>query len=177
MGKRFELQASFETSAPSDPKWPWAPQGQRYLIYVLQVFMSLKFKSVLCYDQRLPSYRPFFDKCTQWPQMTLNTTRSKVPHTCVTSLPGTQLSVHFPLRQAFFELQATLRQVHQMTPKDPGHYKVKGTPYMWYHCPWIIKFQSVSLYDQPFWVTGQFETISPNDSKMTLCSTRSKVIC
>ncbi len=37
MGKRFELQAIFEKSAQTDPKWPWVPQGQRYLIYVLQV--------------------------------------------------------------------------------------------------------------------------------------------
>ncbi len=38
-----------------------------------------------------------------------------------------QMSVHF-------ELQAILRQVQQKTkPKhDLGHYKFKGTPYVWY---------------------------------------------
>ncbi len=76
------------------------------------------FHSVLLYDQSFSSYRPFWDKCTKWPQMTLNPVRSNV---------------------------------------------AKCTPYMLRVSP-IPKFQSVSLYDQPFieislfWKKGHWMT-------------------
>ena len=38
----------------------------------------------------------------------------------------------------------------------------------------VTQFYSVSLYDQPFWVTGHFETSTLNDTKMTLNKTRSR---
>ncbi len=41
-----------------------------------------KIQSVSLYVQPFQSYRPFWDKCTEWPQNDLfNTTRSKVRHT------------------------------------------------------------------------------------------------
>ncbi len=39
----------------NDRKWPWTLQGQMYPIYVLLVPLSLKFHTVLLYDQLLPN--------------------------------------------------------------------------------------------------------------------------
>ncbi len=57
---------NFETSAPNDPKWHWTPKGQRCHIYMLQPVPGPKFHSVSFYSQPLSSYRPFWDKCTEW---------------------------------------------------------------------------------------------------------------
>ncbi len=66
------------------PKWPWALRGHMYPMYALIPFGS-KFQS-------LSLYRPHWDKCTEWPpQMTLNTKRSKVHHTCSTTTPSPNL--------------------------------------------------------------------------------------
>ncbi len=43
------------------------------------------------------------------PQITLNAARSNLPHTCVTSINVSQISVCFSLQQT--EIQAILRQV------------------------------------------------------------------
>ena len=80
-----------------------------------------------------------WDKCTEWPQMTLNTTGSKVPKyvLLVSWVPNFR-----PLRflAAVFELQAILRQVQRMTPNDLEYYKVKCTPYMCCYCPWVRNY-------------------------------------
>ncbi len=39
-----------------------------YPIYVLPVTTSPKFHSVLLFDGLFSSYRPFWEKCTEWPQ-------------------------------------------------------------------------------------------------------------
>ena len=72
------------------------------------------------------------------PQMVLNTLRWKVP----------QISPRFTLRPAVFELQAMLRQNHQMTINDLEHWKVKiqNTGQL----PPISKFNYVSVYGQPY---------------------------
>ena len=45
------------------------------------------------------------------PQMTMNTTRSKVPHICVNRFPESRFSLHFALQPARFEWQTILGQV------------------------------------------------------------------
>ncbi len=144
--------------------------------------------------------------------MSLKPTKSSVQH--ITTVPYSQLLVHFVVRPAVFELQATLRKVHQTTAKWP--WTLKGQMYTTYVLlvfP-VPKFQSVSLYGQPFlsyrpfkmhrmtpkwpltlhvllmprvsnfppfrsWPTFSsyrpFETSAPNDPKMILNTTRSKV--
>ncbi len=75
-------------------------------------------------------YRPFWDKCTDDPKITLNHTRSNVSHK--TSVPEFQVSLSFAPWSAVFELLVILRQVHRMIPNEIEHYKVKDTPYMCY---------------------------------------------
>ncbi len=57
------------------PKCPWILQCQMYPIYVLLLFMSPTFHFVSLYDQPFSTYRPFWDKCTHDPKITLHPTR------------------------------------------------------------------------------------------------------
>ncbi len=63
-------------------------------------------------------------------KMTMNTKMLKIPLTCMLQLPSSpniptipesQISLRFVLRPAISELQAILRQVHQMTQNDLEH--------------------------------------------------------
>ncbi len=87
------------------------------------------------------------------PKITLNNTRSKVPHMHPTTTPVSQISLPFALRSAIFELQTILGQLHWIMPKWPWalkRSKVQGilrqvhrmTP-KW---PWILKGQRYPLY-------------------------------
>ena len=42
----------------------------------------------LLYGQAFSNYRPFWDKCTEWPQMTLNTKRLKLPQYTYDNYPA-----------------------------------------------------------------------------------------
>ncbi len=142
----FELQAILRQVHRMTPKWPWTLKGKRYPIYMIQIPSSPKFHSILLYGQAFLGYMPFSDKYTQWPQMVLNTKSSKVPHIHVTSTHGSQISITFALRQAVFESQAILIQVHRMTPK--WNWTLKGQRYPVYmlQLPPSPNFHSVSLY-------------------------------
>ena len=131
------------------PKCPWTLQGHVWPIYMLLVYTSPKFHSISLYDQPFSRYRPFWDKCSEWPQIDLDNTRSNYPIP-YTTVPEPQISLHFVLRPAIFELQAIFRQVHRMTPK--GSWTLQDQRYTTYvllvsSSP---KFHSVLLYDQPF---------------------------
>ncbi len=63
----FEKQAILRQTHWMTPKWPWTLQGHRYPIYVLLLPSSLKFRFFLLYDQPFSRYRPFWDKCSEWP--------------------------------------------------------------------------------------------------------------
>ncbi len=83
------------------------------------------------------------------PELTMNATRSYVPHICVTSIQESHIPLIFALRPAVFELQAILTKSTEWPQKDPKHYKVKCTPYVLL-MSLIPKFHSVSLYGQLF---------------------------
>ncbi len=64
----FELQTILRQVHWMTPKWPQTLQGQVYPIYVLPVYTSPKFDSVSLYDEPFSKYRPFWEKCTDYPQ-------------------------------------------------------------------------------------------------------------
>ncbi len=105
----------------------------------------------------------------------MNTTRSKVPHIGVTSIPESQISVSFALRPDVLKVHAILRKVHQMTKKWP--WTLQGQRYPIYvlleYCPWVPNFSRFPSTTSCFRVLGQFETSALNDPKMTLDTTRS----
>ena len=49
-----------------------------------------------CYGQPFASYRSVWDNCSKWPQMTLNTARSEVPHICLVKPPGPKFQPMWP---------------------------------------------------------------------------------
>ncbi len=62
-------------------------QGQKVFYNVLPTTCTSEFQIsgvFLFYDSPLLSYRPFWYKCTEWLQNNHNSTKSKVPHICVT---------------------------------------------------------------------------------------------
>ncbi len=82
MTSLFRVTCHFEISALNDPKQTLNTRSSSVYHIMLLVSLSLKFQSVSFYDQPFWSYRPFWGKCTKWPQMTFRITNSKVPHRC-----------------------------------------------------------------------------------------------
>ncbi len=64
----FDIQAFVRKVNRMTPKWHWTLQVQIYHIYVSLESTNPKFHSVSLYDQSLFRYRPFWNKCTAWPQ-------------------------------------------------------------------------------------------------------------
>ena len=90
------------------PKWPLTLQGQMYPIHICITFV-LESQISLCFTvwPAVLSYRPFWDKCTEWPPNYLEHYKVKVtPHICVTSMPKCQISVCFALKPAIFKIMA-----------------------------------------------------------------------
>ncbi len=81
----FNKQAILRQVHRMTPKWPWTLQGQRYPINVLEVSMGPKFNAVSLYNQPFSRFRPFGDKCTEWPQVDLETFKVKLSYMCITS--------------------------------------------------------------------------------------------
>ncbi len=142
----FELQAILRQVHRMTPKcynvkYEWILQCQRYTIYVLPMSMGPKFKSFWLYDLPFWSYRPFWNNCTEWPQMILHTTRSNIHHRCVTSVVESQISLCFTLQPAVLEIWTILRQVYPTTPKWP--WTLQGQRYLcmfYYNCPQVPNF-------------------------------------
>ena len=105
------------------------------------------------------------------PKVTLNQARSNYP-LCMTSVRDSQISLRFALRPALFKIQAILRQVHQMTPNWPWALQRQITLYLYNNCPRVSNFTPFRSMASHFGVTGH----APNDLKMTLNTTRSKVL-
>ncbi len=79
----FKLQAILRQVHPMTPKSPWTLKGQWYPIYMLELSLSPKFHFV----SKTASHRgkqsfQVTGILGQVHQTTLNTKRSKVPHTC-----------------------------------------------------------------------------------------------
>ncbi len=58
-------------------------------------------------------------------KITLNTTRSKLPHISITTTPN--LSLSFTLQLSIIELHAIMRHVYQITPNDLTSMKTKSS--------------------------------------------------
>ena len=111
-----------------------------------------KFHSVSLYGQPFLRYRPFWDKCTEWPPNWPWTLQGQSPCKCIASIPDTQISLRFAVRPAVFEFAIRT----EWPQSDIEHYRVKGTHYKVKLYTYILlmfpssKFHSVLLYDQPF---------------------------
>ena len=123
----------------------------------LEPYYKVKCTPYICYYPRVPNfspfhsdqpssrYRPFWDKCTEWPKMTLNPKRSNIP-IYIQVLPiESQISlfhsttIHFR-NTSHFETKYT-----EWPQNDIEHYKDKGTPYTGMCC-WYPRVPNFSPF-------------------------------
>ncbi len=155
----FKIQAILRKVHGMAPKWHWTLQGQ-ITLYIYNSCPWFPNFTPFCSMTNLCSrYTPFWDKGTEWPKMTLDTTRSYVPHTYVTSIHKIQISLSFFLRPEVFEIQVILRQVHRMIPYWPWTLQGQITLYMYMYnkSSWFPNFtplrSTTSRFSRykPFW--------------------------
>ncbi len=84
---RFRVTSHFETSAPNDSKNDIGHYKVTDVPYMCYLHREMKISVPFILRPILFELGPFSEKCSEWPQMTLNTTRSKISHVCVASLP------------------------------------------------------------------------------------------
>ena len=76
----FCVTGHFEKSPPNDFKMTLICTRSTipHNIFVLLVLTGPIFHFVLLYDQLFSRHRPFWNKCTEWPNMTFNPPRSNI---------------------------------------------------------------------------------------------------
>ncbi len=161
----FQVGEHFERSELHDPKMAWKHVSSKVPPYTCYIYPRIQnFHSVSLNGQAFSSYRPFWNKCTEWPQhdhkqYKINGTHIHItpiiPKFHPTSLYGKslsrhrafwhngtertqndlQISIRFALRPALFELQAILKEVHLMTTNDIEYYNVKDILHTYYNYP------------------------------------------
>ncbi len=173
MMSRYLVTALFsEKSAPNDPKWPSYLQSKKY--------------QHACYTHHWgPNFRPFrstlsqfwvmaqfSEKCTEWPQMTLTCSRSKIP-TCMLHKPPRLKFSSVSLYDQPFWVMGQFSEKCIKWPQMTLTCSRSKIPTCLVHTRTRPKFSSVSLYDKPFWVIGQFSEKCNEWPQMTLTCSRS----
>ena len=122
---------------------------------------------------KFPSYRPFLHKCTQWLPKDFEHYKVKgTPHTCVISVPASQISLWFALQRAVLEMHGCQKsEMHRMTSHWPGKPNGESCRVCTKHLPQKPKFWSVSPYnrfrDTRLSKIGNIRN-APHDPRMTL---------
>ncbi len=171
----FLVNSHFETSAPNDPKMTLNTKRSNVLHTCnMTAWTQLPNLSQFSFNMfKCSSYRPIWDKCTEWPQMTFNTKRGVrgITYTCY-NYPCVPYFTPFRSTTAVFKLQAIFRQVHWMTRKWTETLEIHRYPiYMWqiqWNTPRVPNFTPFHSTANHFRVTGHSQTSEPNDRKMTL---------
>ena len=108
-------------------------------------------------------FRPNFRKSTPNDQMTLTSSRSKVPTCMLHTTPRPKFSSVSLYKEPFLSYGPIFWKVHQMTPNDLDMFKVKNTKHACYNTPPRPKFSTVSLCNKPFLHYGEVHLMTPND--------------
>ncbi len=114
------------------PKWTCTLQGHMCPLYVLLVSTNPTVHSVSLYDHPFSRYKSFWDKCTEWPQISLEPYKVKLPYICIIGIPGSQISLRSVLRPAVLIYRPVWDKCTELPQNDLEHYNVKGTPHMCY---------------------------------------------
>ncbi len=83
----------FDTSVLNDPKMALNTKGAKTLPYKYDNYPWLLNFTFSLYGQPSSSYRPFWHKCTNWPQNDIDTKRSKLPHIHKRTTPESNHSI------------------------------------------------------------------------------------
>ena len=111
--KRFTIIPILVQVQRMIPIWHWTLQSKRDNIFVFLMSRASKFRF-----NSTSSYKPFWEKCTEWPQNDLEYRKVKrTPYMCCYGVPKSKIVVCFALWLTVLELHAILKQVHRMTPK------------------------------------------------------------
>ena len=94
---------------------------------MLQLSKTAKCHSISLYSQPFPSYMPFWDKCTEWPQMTLNTKRSKVPYIVKPALKTTFIQRPLAYKDHILQVPGVYF-IHFFEPAYKDHLSI----YIWF---------------------------------------------
>ncbi len=110
-----------------------------YPIHVLQVSTRPKF-TVSLYDESFSSYRPFWEKCTKWPQHDLEHYKLKCsPYVLIVSMSPKVHSVSL-YDQPFLKYRAFWDKRTEWPQNDLEPYKFNCTPYIYNYCPQVSNF-------------------------------------
>ena len=129
MGNLFELQAILREVHRMVPKMTLNTTRSKlpHICFTSVHESQISVSFALLYNQPFWSYRPFWDKCSEWPQISLNTTRSKVLES--------QISLHYAL-PAVLCYRPFWDTCTGWPQNDIEHYKVKATPLYVTRLPW-----------------------------------------
>ncbi len=123
----FALQVILRQVHQMTAKRPWTLQGQMYpyMCYLCPRVPKTSVRFAL--SPAVFELRAILRKVHRMtPKLTLDSTRANVRHIFV-SIHKSQISPHFALRPALFEIQCT-----KWPQNDLEVYKIKGTPHMSY---------------------------------------------
>ncbi len=135
-----------------------------YPIYVLLVSTSNKFHSIsLC--ELFSSYRPFWEKCTEWPPNDLEYYMLIcTPYVLLVSLIPKFNSVSL-YNQPFLRYRASSDKLTEWPQNDLESYKVKCTAYMYNYSPWVLNSLRFALRPTVFEIQAilrQVHRMTPN---------------
>ena len=161
----FELRPYFWKNAPNDPKWPWHVQGQKYqnAYYIYPCWPNFRpFRSTI---SRFWVTTQFSEKCTEWPQMTLTCSRSKIPTGMLHTPPRPKFLSVSLYDEPFLSYGAIFGKVHRMTPNDLAMFKVKNTDRHVAYTPEAQIFVRFALRRAVFELWRNFRKSAPHDPK------------
>ncbi len=148
---------------PLVQSWPWHVQGQRYTWCILHASLTPKLHSISLYDESFPKYRPFWDKCTEWPQNDLDMLKVKNINMHAAYIPEAQTFVSFALPWAIFELQSNFGKNSPNDPKMTWHIQCQNTNMHTTYTPRGLTFHPFCSTMSRFQVRPKFEKNGPND--------------
>ena len=146
----FWVTAQFLEKCTKRPQMTWHVQGQKYqhACYIHPPTPRPKFSSVSLYDN--------FRKRTEWPQMTLTCSRSKIP-TCMTCMLHTPWMPNFHLFRSTMSCFRVTAQFWEKCTEWPQMILTcsrSKIPTWMLHTALSPRFSSVSLYGEPFSSSG-----------------------
>ncbi len=118
---------NFQKNALNDPKWPWHIQGQKYQHACYIHARGPNFCAFHYTMSRFLVTGQFLEKCTEWPQMTLTCSRSKIPIRMLDAPPRPKFLFVSLYNEPLLLYWPIFGKLHRMAPNDLDMFKVKNT--------------------------------------------------
>ena len=142
----FELRPNFWKSAPNDSKSPWHVHGHKYQHACYIHIRDPNFRLFHFMMSHFSVTAQFWEKCTEWPQMTMTCSRSKIPNACYIHPQGPNFRP-FHSTMSRFWVTAQFGKKCTQWPQMTFTGSRSKIPTCMLYTPLRPKFSSVSLYD------------------------------